>query len=452
MNAWHEMTALELGAGIADGGIDPVALAEHFLDRIEREDRDRSIYIRATPERAASEAAAARDRARSGLRRGPLDGVPMSWKDLVAMAGEPTTGGSPLLAQRPPAVRDALLLSRAARAGMVCLGRTNLPEFAFSAMGINPHFGTPPNPFDPETARVPGGSSSGAAVSVARGLAPAAIGSDTGGSVRVPAAWNGLVGLKTTAGVLPNEGVLPLVRDLDTVGPLTRDVADAAAVFAVLAGEEPADLHGASVRNACFLLPEMLWRDVDADIAGVMDRALGRLEAAGARIVREKVPELDEVTEIFLSFGDLFSATAYAGLREKVDAQPDLVYEQILRRLRLSAGAAAVDVIHAWQEIDRRAAAYRARVAPYTAVLCPTSTISPPVIAQVENDAGAYAEAQRRIPVNTRTGNLLRLCAVTVPAGLANGLPAGLMVYGLPGQDRYILRVAKGVEDALRAA
>ncbi len=448
-NTWHEMTALELGSGIANGDIDALDLAEHFLDRIEQQDTEHNIYIRATPERARAEAAAAADRARSGLRRGPLDGVPMSWKDLVAMAGEPTTGGSPLFAQQPPATSDALLLSRATRAGMVCLGRTNLPEFAFSAMGINPHFGTPPNPFDAKTPRVPGGSSSGAAVSVARGLAPAGIGSDTGGSVRVPAAWNNLVGLKTTAGMLPNDGVLPLVRDLDTVGPLTRDVADAAAIFAVLASDEPVDLAGASVRGARFLLPEMLWNDVDDEIAIVMDDAIGRLEAAGAHIIREAVPELDEVTQIFLNFGDLFSATAYAELRDKVDAQPDLVYEQILRRLHLSVGASAVDVLHAWMEIDRCAQAYCKRVAPYTAVLCPTTTMSPPAITDVESDAEGYAAAQRRIPINTRTGNLLRLCAVTVPAGFAGGLPAGLMVYGLPDQDRYVLRVARGVELAL---
>ena len=451
-NTWHELTALELGDRIANGEIDALDLAEHFLDRIEKKDTDHNIYIRSTPERARAEASAAAGRARNGLRRGPLDGVPMSWKDLVAIAGEPTTGGSPLFAQQAPATNDALLLSRATRAGMVCLGRTNLPEFAFSAMGINPHFGTPPNPFDLKTPRVPGGSSSGAAVSVAQGLAPAGIGSDTGGSVRVPAAWNNLVGLKTTAGMLPNDGVLPLVRDLDTVGPLTKNVADAAAIYAVLASDEPVDLAGATVHGARFLLPEMLWNDVDDEIAVVMDDALGRLEAAGAQIIRDSVPELDEVTRIFLNFGDLFSATAYAELREKVDAQPDLVYKQILRRLHLSLNVSAVDVLHAWMEIDRCAKTYCARVAPYTAVLCPTTTISPPAITDVETDAEAYSAAQQRIPINTRTGNLLRLCAVTVPAGLADGLPTGLMVYGLPGQDRYILRVAQGVEQALTDA
>ena len=441
------MTALDLGAGIASGDIDPVPLAEHFLARIEAEDTDHAIYIQATPKRARSEARAARNRAQHGLRRGPLDGVPMSWKDLVAMAGEPTTGGSPLFAQQPPAVSDALLLSRATWAGMGLPWPDEPARVRVLGDGHQSPLRHARQPLRPRHApRFRGGSSSGAAVSVARGLAPAGIGSDTGGSVRVPAAWNGLVGLKTTAGVLPNDGVLPLVRDLDTVGPLTRDVADAAAIFAVLAADESVDLEGASVAGARFLLPDMLWNDVDDEIAAVMETSIARLEAAGAQITREKIPELDEVTEIFLSVGDLFSATAYAELREKVDAQPNLVYEQILRRLQLSVGVSAVDVLHAWLHIDKCAQAYYARVMPYTAVLCPTTTMSPPIIADVETDAKAYADAQRRIPVNTRTGNLLRLCAVTVPAGLANGLPVGLMVYGGPNQDRYTLRVARAVE------
>ncbi|MEE8202443.1 MAG: amidase, partial [Alphaproteobacteria bacterium] len=231
---WHEMSALALGAGIDAGRIDPVALTEHFLERIAAADGEHAIYLRTTPERALTEARAARGRAKAGLRRGPLDGVPISWKDLFDSAGVATTAATPLLADRVPDA-DAAVLARATRAGLVCLGKTNLTEFAFSGLAINPHYGTPANPFDARTPRVPGGSSSGAAVSVARGLAAAGIGSDTGGSVRIPAAWNGLVGLKTTAGLLPLDGVVPLAPSLDTVGPLTRDVADANAVFAVLA-------------------------------------------------------------------------------------------------------------------------------------------------------------------------------------------------------------------------
>ena len=172
------MTALALGRGIAGGDIDPVALTEHFLDRMNDGDSDRVVYLTAMPERARAEDKAAAGRAAAGQRRGALDGVPMSWKDLFDSAGTPTTGASPIFAQRVPD-RDATLLARASRAGMVCLGKTNLTEFAFSGLGINPHYGTPANAYDAAVARVPGGSSSGAAVSVARGLAPAAIGSDT---------------------------------------------------------------------------------------------------------------------------------------------------------------------------------------------------------------------------------------------------------------------------------
>jgi len=251
---WHEMTALALGRAIAARSIDPVELAEHFLARIAELDPEHAIYLRTTPERALGEAAAARRRAREGSRLGLLDGVPLSWKDLFDTAGVTTSGGTPLLADRVPR-RDATVVQRATRAGMVCLGKTNLPDLAYSGIGINPHFGTPVNPFDGETRRAPGGSSAGAAVSVARGLAPAAIGTDTGGSVRIPAAWNGLVGLKTTAGVLPITGVIPLSPTLDTVGPLTRDVADAGAVFAVLGARRAADLEGADLRDARLLVP-----------------------------------------------------------------------------------------------------------------------------------------------------------------------------------------------------
>ena len=213
---WHHMTALALGQGIGAGDIDPVELAEHFLARIEALDSDRTVYLYVTADRARAEAEAARRRAREGAS----PGAARRRTDLVegtcstAPARRPTAA-TPLFAQRVPDT-DALLLARATRAGMVCLGKTNLTEFAFSALGINPHFGTPANAYDGAVARAPGGSSSGAAVSVARGLAAAAMGSDTGGSVRVPAAWNGLVGLKTTAGLLPLDGVIPLAASLDT--------------------------------------------------------------------------------------------------------------------------------------------------------------------------------------------------------------------------------------------
>jgi aspartyl-tRNA(Asn)/glutamyl-tRNA(Gln) amidotransferase subunit A len=243
-DSWLWMSAATLGRGIAAGGIDARDLTEVYLAAIDAHPDAAAIYARLTPSRARAEADAARARAAAGTRRGPLDGVPLSWKDLFDTAGVATEAGSALLAGRVPTA-DAEALRRAARAGLVALGKTHMTELAFSGLGVNPVTATPPNINDPELA--PGGSSSGAAASVAFGLAAAGIGSDTGGSVRVPAAWNDLVGLKTTHGAVPLDGVVPLCASLDTVGPLTRSVEDAALVHAVLAGEPPVDLTGATL-------------------------------------------------------------------------------------------------------------------------------------------------------------------------------------------------------------
>ncbi|MCH7526283.1 MAG: hypothetical protein IID39_02495 [Planctomycetes bacterium] len=355
------MTACALGAGIADGAIDPVALTEHFLDRIETRDGEHRVYLHVTATRARAEAKAAARRAHDGLRRGPLDGVPISWKDLFDSAGAPTTAASPIFAGRVPDA-DAALLARAGRAGLVCLGKTNLTEFAFSGLGINPHYGTPANAFDDECARVPGGSSSGAAVSVARGLAPAAIGSDTGGSVRIPAAWNGLVGLKTTAGLLPMAGVIPLAASLDTAGPLTRDVADANAVFAVLAARAPADLTGATLAGQRLIVPSnVVWDGIEPGNEQTVRAAIERLATAGAEVVWEEVPELAEVGALFARDGPMVAAEAYARWRDVVESHADEIYHNVLKRFRAGAEVTAVGFERMRRGLDRLAARLHAR-------------------------------------------------------------------------------------------
>ena len=257
-DTWLWMTAAELGRGIAAGAIDPRELTEVYLAAIDSHPEAPGIYARTTPERARAEAAAAAARAEAGLRRGPLDGVPVSWKDLFDTAGIATEAGSALLRGRVPD-RDAAVLATATRAGLVCLGKTHLTELAFSVLGINPVTATPPNINDPELA--PGGSSSGAAASVAFGLAAAGIGSDTAGSVRVPAAWNDLVGLKTTHGRCRSTAWCRFGPSFDTVGPLCRSVEDAALVFAALAGDPAPDLAGATLAGPRLLVlddPEAL--------------------------------------------------------------------------------------------------------------------------------------------------------------------------------------------------
>ena len=232
----EKRSAAEIGRLIAKGDLDPVEVAEFFLDRIER-DRDNPSFILVTRKRALEEAEASRKRHREGRAAGPLDGVPIAWKDLVDMAGERTTAGSALYADSPPKERDAPIVANLAAAGMVALGKTNLSEFAFSALGLNPHFGTPRNPRDPATPRIAGGSSSGAAVAVAGGLAPCAIGSDTGGSIRAPASFCGIVGFKTSEGRIDKQGVFPLSRTLDTIGPMAHTVEDCVLIDMALRGQ-----------------------------------------------------------------------------------------------------------------------------------------------------------------------------------------------------------------------
>ena len=448
--AWHEMSALELGAGIGDGGIDPVALAEHFLDRIAAIDGDHSIYLTITRDRALAEAGAARGRSRRGLRVGPLDGVPISWKDLYDSAGVATTAATPLLAGRVPDA-DCRLLARATRAGMICLGKTNLTEFAFSGLAINPHTGTPANPFDAEVERVPGGSSSGAAVSVARGLAAAGIGSDTGGSVRIPAAWNGLVGLKTTAGLLPMDGVIPLSPTLDTAGPLTRDVADANAILAVLAARPPADLTGASLAGERLLAPRNeAWDGIEPGIEAAARTAIERLAAAGAEIVWDAAPELGEVAPLFAEHGSLVAVEGYATWGALVEANADSVYHNVRDRFRMGAEVSAAAVQALRQGLDRLAARLDARLAGYSAMVMPTTRISPPPIADLIADDDAYFAANMGALRNATLGNVLDVCAVTLPCGDdGGGLPVGLMLFARRFTEPALLRLAAAVESAL---
>ncbi len=447
---WHELSACALGAGIADGVIDPVALTEHFLDRIEARDGEHRVYLHVTAERARSEAKAAAQRARDGLRRGPLDGVPISWKDLFDSAGAPTTAASPIFAGRIPEA-DATLLARATRAGLVCLGKTNLTEFAFSGLGINPHYGTPANPYDSRTARAPGGSSAGAAVSVARGLAAAAMGSDTGGSVRIPAAWNGLVGLKTTAGLLPLDGVIPLASSLDTAGPLCRDVADANALFAALAARRPADLAGASLVGKRLLAPSnSVWDGIDPALEDTVRGAIEHLAGAGADVVVEAVPEFTEVEDLLAEHVPLVAAEAYARWHDLVDHQADRIYHNVLKRFWAGSEIAVPAYETMRRALDGIAARLHARLAGVAALVAPTTLISPPPIAALEADDDAYAAANMGALHNTSFGNVLRLCAVSLPCGGdPGGLPVGLMLHARPFTEAALLRLAAACETAL---
>ncbi len=436
MDDWLTATAATLGREIASGRIDPRDLTEAYLDAIDRHPLASRIYARTTSDRARAEAAAAADRAKAGLRRSALDGVPISWKDLFDTAGTPTEAGSALLAGRTPD-RDARVLTNATRVGLVCLGKTHMTELAFSGLGLNPVTASPPNVND--HARVSGGSSSGAATSVAFGLAAAGIGSDTGGSVRTPSAWNDLVGLKTVAGRLSLEGVVPLCPRFDTVGPLCRSVEDAALLLAALEGGTPPDLTGATLDGARLgVLETSAFENLRDPVGTAFEDAVTRLGAAGARIERFACPE---VAEAMALAGQLFAPEAYATWRERIEAEPDKMFAPVRERFRSGRNVSAPDYIAAWQRLDALRSAYRAATAGFDAVILPTAPITPPRIADVTEDHALFTSENLLALQNTRIGNLMGLAGVTLPTGTPS---VGCLLQG-PSEERLLrLAVAAG--------
>ena len=449
-NNWETMTALELGYKIATNFIDPVELAEYFLERIKDHDGARSIYVRHTKARALEEAEAARMRVRTGMTRSRLDGVPISWKDLYDTANIPTEGGSPLLVGRTPTT-DALVLKRATMAGLVCLGKTNTVQFALGGIGSNPHTGTPPNAVMKDAPRAPGGSSCGAAVSVATGLAAAAIGSDTGGSVRVPAAWNCLVGLKTSYGALPLDGVLPLSPTLDTVGPLTKSVADAAEIFGILGARIPVDLEGRNPVNRLRLLSptNVVWDQADPKVESNTRKALDALASLGAAVVHDTVQAFDEITDA-IKHGGIATAEAYTTWRHLVDTKGAAIDPNVLARFHQGREMSAPDVEIVRAEVRKQAPALYGQLAGFDAVVMPTVAIIPPKLESIDQDPEAYRIANMLALRNTTLGNILPCCAVTLP--IQGAIPCGLMVMAPSGHDNRLLRIAATIENALGSA
>ena len=438
---WSNLTAADLGRDIGRGRINPVELTEFFLDQIASHPTALRIYARTTATRARGEAMGAAARAKSGQRRGVLDGVPISWKDLFDTAGVATEAGSALLQGRIPAV-DAVVLTTATREGLVCLGKTHMSELAFSGLGLNPITATPPCVND--DAAVAGGSSSGAATSVAFGLAPAAIGSDTGGSVRIPAAWNDLVGLKTTAGRLSLHGTVPLCEKFDTIGPIAHSVEDCALLLAAMDGRKPTDLTGSTLSGTRVLVLKTIALDDLRDRpAQGFDDALTRLSRAGALITDFAIPELAEAMALA---GVLFTAEAYAIWGPTIESAPEKMFPRILDRFRSGAQCKATEYIAAWRRLTELRAIWAQKTAGYDAVLLPTAPILPPNAARLLIDIDYFVAENLLALRNTRIANLMNLCALTLPT---NQPSCGISIMAGPGQEDRLLRLGAAAERAL---
>lgn len=438
---WANMTAAALGREIGEGRINPVELTEFFLERIESHSVAGRIYARSTAARARGEAMAAAARAKAGQRKGLLDGVPVSWKDLFDTAGVATEAGSALLKGRTPD-RDAAVLETATLQGLVCLGKTHMSELAFSGLGLNPVTATPPCLNDDKA--VPGGSSSGAAASVAFGLAPAAIGSDSGGSVRVPAAWNDLVGLKTTVGSLPMSGVVPLFEAFDTVGPLAHSVEDCTCLLEVLGGSASIDLRGTSLAGRRIaVLQTLALDDLRERPALGFEDATQRIARAGAQIDNLAAPEVAEAVALA---GTLCTAEAYGTWKNVIEAAPEKMFPRILERFRTGAQISAVDYVAGWRRLRELRSIWMERMMAYDAVILPTSPILPPDANRLMTDDTYYVTENLLALRNTRIGNMLGLCVLTLPTSQPS---CGISIMCAPGQEASLLRIGAAAERAL---
>ena len=440
----------DLAGDLAEGRTTSAALTAECFDRIDDPDGEGArAFIRLFRD-AAMDAALACDRARGhGIVPSPLAGIPVSIKDLCDVRGYTTLAGSKALEGRPPATEDAPVVACLRAAGAVVLGTTNMTEFAFGALGLNPHYDTPRNPWDRATGRIPGGSSSGAAVSVSDGMAAVALGSDTAGSVRMPAGFCGITGFKPTTGRIPIDGLVPLAATLDSVGPLGNSVRCCALVDAVFAGEKPEPVVVHPVERATIAVPKRLvCDDLDEAVASGFESALDRLSAAGARIVEIEFAELDEIAPLNAN-GTLPIMEGHAWHRELLAERGDLYDPIIVQRLRAGAEIPAhvyLDLLAARRDLIARADAV---TAPYDAVAMPTLAWVAPPIASIGNSAEEWLAANARTLRNTFVGNFLDRCAITMPCHEPGSGPVGLMLMGARGGDAALLSLAAGVEAAL---
>ena len=461
MNAFAPYsTIVELGRALREGSLTPTGLAEHYLQRIEQLDGALGAFKLVTPERAMAQARAAEAEMSVGMDRGPLHGIPYAAKDLYDVAGLPTTAGCPLL-ESNIAERDCAVVRKLNDAGAVLLGKTITVQFAYGGAGINNQQGTPHNPWHREP-HLPGGSSSGSGVAVASGMAPMALGSDTGGSVRIPAALCGVTGLKTTVGQISRAGVFPLSWSLDSVGPLTRGAADAALVYEAIAGSDrddestvnyrPVDVLSAldnGISGLRLSFPESVFFDDADDEVAAFVRATGDVfKGLGAHVDSIEFPQAKQAMALNPR-GLVIAAEAYTLNRELIDNRLEELDQIVAIRMAQGADIPAHEYLKMEREWHGLRASAMTQLADVDALICPTVMIPPKPVAEVARNMETYSRHNLQCLRNTAIGNILNLCAVTVPCGFtAAGLPVGLMIYGKSFDEAMVLRIGHAFQRA----
>jgi len=442
-------TLANLADDLASGRTRSLTLVREALDRIEAPDGEgRFAFIKVHRE-AALAAAEAMDRLRAaGLTPSPFAGIPISVKDLFDLSGEPTPAGSVVLADTSPAERDAPAIARLRRAGFVVMGRTNMSEFAFSGLGLNPHHGTPASPYDRASRRIPGGSSSGAAVSVADGMAAAGIGSDTGGSCRIPAALCGITGYKPTAASVPLDGAFPLSQSLDSIGPLARSVACCRALHEVMSGAELPKVV-ASLSGLRIAVPQTVALDgLDATVATHFARALTTLSRAGAQIVEQPFVSFAEVARINAK-GGFAAAESYAHHRALIAAKGEGYDPRVRLRILRGTNQDCADYIVLLRARAAFVAALREEVSAFDVLALPTVPTIAPTIAECDADDEAFTRLNLLMLRNPTLINMIDGCAISLPMHRAGEAPTGLMLARAGGEDAALFAIAAAAEAAL---
>lgn len=444
----------DAAAALEHGRTSASALVEAALDRIADPSGEGARAFTAVHAESARRSAQAMDALRhAGRAPSPWAGIPVTVKDLFDEHGHPTLAGSVARRGVAAAARPAPVVERLQRMGFIVLGRTNMTEFAFSGLGVNPHYGTPRSPWDRATGRLPGGSSSGAGVAAADHMGFGGLGTDTGGSCRIPAALCGVVGYKPTARRVPIAGVLPLAPSLDSVGPLARSVACCALLDAVIAGEaDPQPLPHRGVAGLRLGLPRgtFLTEDMEPAVAAAFERALARLSAAGAHVELFDLPELAEIPQVNAT-GGFAASEAWEWHRDLIARAGDRYDQRILARIRRGERMSAADYIALVNARARIIAAVARRTAGFDAIIGPTCPLVPPPIAAVEPE-GEYNRINMLLLRNTAVGNFLDRCSISLPIHRPGEAPVGLMLTGETMADRHLLTVAASVEAALAGA
>ena len=441
----------QLAGELAAGRSSARDLVEHSLAAISNpsgEGQRAFITVDAEGARAAADLA---DRQRkAGRAVSPLAGIPFSAKDIFDLAGEVTTAGSKALVGAAPAAADAVAISRLKAQGMIVIGRTNMTEFAYSGVGLNPHYGTPRAPHDRTAERIPGGSSSGAGVSVADGMVSLAIGTDTGGSCRIPASYCGVVGYKSSHGRVPLTGCYPLSFSFDSIGPLANSVACCARADAVMAGDWDGVVPARETRGLRLaVLADFVLDNLSADVAQAFQRSLRLLEAAGAVITEMGFPELRELPSIN-SRGGIVAAEAWATHRELL-AQAGHAYDPRVRtRIEPAEAISAADYLGYFARRREMIRLFTDRFEGFDAVILPTTLNSAPAISELADDRD-YLRFNAMSLRNTYVGNFLNGCAISIPMHASGEAPCGFSAMAPWGRDRALFGVAARLEAALRA-